>query len=101
MMTQVVVLAWNVLLPGSNNEKGGRAFMTIEITKPEVEGLINQRLQSGVFEDAEDVIFQALKSSPAAPVPAPTKDIEELFAPLRGTNLDFTRNPSTGRQTDL
>ena len=79
--------------------------MTIEITKPEVKALINQRLQSGVFQDAEDVILQALKSSPPAPAPkaetAPAKDIEELFAPLRGTNLDFTRNPSTGRQTDL
>jgi hypothetical protein len=77
------------------------AFMTIEITKPEVEALITQRLQSGVFKDAEDVILQALKTSPPAPASTPTKDIEELFAPLRGTNLDFTRNPSTGRQTDL
>jgi hypothetical protein len=37
--------------------------MTIQITKPEVEALINQRLQSGVFKDAEDVILQALQSS--------------------------------------
>jgi hypothetical protein len=37
--------------------------MTIEITKPEIETLINQRLQSGGFKDAEDVILQALKSS--------------------------------------
>jgi len=29
------------------------------------------------------------------------KDIEELFAPLRGLNLEFTRNPSTGRPVDL
>ena len=38
--------------------------MTIQITKPEVEALINQRLQSGVFKDAEDVILKALQSSP-------------------------------------
>ena len=31
--------------------------MTIHITKPEIEALINQRLQSGVFKDAEDVIL--------------------------------------------
>jgi len=31
----------------------------------------------------------------------PTKDIEQLFAPLRGLNLDFSRNPSTGRPIDL
>jgi hypothetical protein len=37
--------------------------VTIEITKPEVEALINQRLRSGGFRDAEDVIPQALKSS--------------------------------------
>lgn len=37
--------------------------MTILITKPEVEALINQRLQSGGFKDAEDVILQALQSS--------------------------------------
>jgi hypothetical protein len=37
--------------------------VTILITKPEVEALINQRLQSGGFKDAEDVILQALQSS--------------------------------------
>ena len=29
--------------------------MTIHITKPEVEALINQRLESGAFRDAEDM----------------------------------------------
>jgi hypothetical protein len=79
------------------------APMTIQITKPEVEALINQRLQSGAFKDAEDVILQALQSFPAKPQPdaPPAKDIEELFAPLRGLNLDFSRNPSTGRPVDL
>lgn len=37
--------------------------MTIQITRPEVEALINQRLESGVFRDAEDVILQALQAS--------------------------------------
>jgi hypothetical protein len=87
------------------------APMTIQITKPEVEALINQRLQSGAFKDAEDVILQALQSSASkpstttqpepSPAPAPFKNIEELFAPLRGLNLDFSRNPSTGRPVDL
>ena len=36
--------------------------MPIEITRFEVEALIQQRLQSGSFSDAEDVIFQALRS---------------------------------------
>lgn len=37
--------------------------MTIQITRPEVEALINRRLKNGGFADAEDVVFQALKSS--------------------------------------
>jgi hypothetical protein len=36
--------------------------MTIEITRPEIESLIRQRLQSGAFVDAEDVILRALQS---------------------------------------
>ncbi|HWD98164.1 MAG TPA: hypothetical protein VG345_03980 [Bryobacteraceae bacterium] len=37
--------------------------MTIQITRPEVEALINQRLKTGAFKDAEDVVLQALKAS--------------------------------------
>jgi len=36
--------------------------MTIEITKPEIEALIQQRIQSGAFTSAEDVILQALRA---------------------------------------
>jgi hypothetical protein len=76
--------------------------MTIQITKPEVEALINQRLESGAFKDAEDVIMQALQSSTQKQSDAPpAKNIEELFAPLRGLNIEFSRNPSTGRPVDL
>ncbi len=39
--------------------------MTIRITRPEVEALINRRLETGSYKDAEDVILQALKSSEA------------------------------------
>jgi Arc/MetJ-type ribon-helix-helix transcriptional regulator len=39
--------------------------VTIQITKPEVEALINQRLKTGSFKDAEEVILEALKSSEA------------------------------------
>ncbi len=81
--------------------------MTIRITQPEVEALINQRLRGGGFKDAEDVILQALQSSPPRPTAAPqpsasvAKDVEELFAPLRGLNLEFSRNPSSGRAVEL
>jgi hypothetical protein len=83
------------------------APMTIQITRPETEALINQRLKTGEFKDAEDVVLQALQSSalnsttPSPTGVTPAKDIVELFAPLRGLNLDFGRNPSTGRPVDL
>jgi len=79
--------------------------MTIQINRPEVEALINQRLQSGAYKDAEEVILHALQCSTSAAVDSdgvpPTKDIVELFAPLRGLNLEFGRNPSTGRPVEL
>jgi hypothetical protein len=39
------------------------ARVTIQITNPEVEALVNRRLKTGAFKDAEDVILHALKSS--------------------------------------
>lgn len=66
--------------------------MTIQITRPEVEELIKQRLQTGGFKDAEDVILQALQpSTPKKSNAPPAKNIEELFAPLRGLNIEFSR----------
>ena len=35
--------------------------MTIEINRPEIEALIQQRLHSGGFESVEDVLFDALE----------------------------------------
>lgn len=78
--------------------------MTIQITQPELEALIQQRLETGAFKDAEDVLLQALRNVPSTPLAMPSgsaKDIVELFAPLRGLNLDFSRNPSTGRPVDI
>ena len=84
--------------------------MTIQITKPEVEALINQRLQSGGFKDAEDVILQALQSfPPKTPTTQPPgaahrdRSLREVFEAVRGLadDIDFSRNPSTGRPVDL
>ncbi len=80
--------------------------MTIQITRPETEALIRRRLQTGAFKDAEDVVFQALQSAaePAASSKeVPAKDMVELFAPLRGLNIDFEsdRKKDTGRDIDL
>ena len=38
--------------------------MTIEICKPELEALIQERMKSGAFQNVEDVLMEALKSSP-------------------------------------
>ena len=35
--------------------------MTIEINRPEIEALIQQRLHSGAFQRVEDVLFDALE----------------------------------------
>jgi antitoxin ParD1/3/4 len=35
--------------------------MTIQINRPELEALIQQRLHSGAFESVEDVLFEALE----------------------------------------
>lgn len=66
--------------------------MTIEITKPEVEALILQRMKTGTFVSPEDVILHALRTSApetrtgaaliAAMQASPHKDIE--IEPSRG-----------------
>jgi Arc/MetJ-type ribon-helix-helix transcriptional regulator len=38
--------------------------MTIEITSPELEALIRQRMQAGAFKNPEDLIREALRTSP-------------------------------------
>ena len=84
--------------------------MTIQITKPELEALINQRLQTGGFKDAEDVILHALQTSqekPAAthqPGAAPSnRSLREVFDAARGLadDIDFSRNPSSSRPVEL
>jgi Arc/MetJ-type ribon-helix-helix transcriptional regulator len=53
--------------------------MTIEITRPEIESLIQQQLQSGAFVDAEDVILRALKS--LTPEQEPVFDRQRAMTP--------------------
>ncbi len=43
--------------------------MTIEIHQPELEALIEERMQSGAFASVEEVLLQALRTAPK-PVPA-------------------------------
>lgn len=78
--------------------------MNLEIHKPELLQRVSAQIRSRHLHDVDELIEQALdaldEKSPS-PATTPVKDIEELFAPLRGLNLDFSRNPSTGRPVDL
>jgi len=75
--------------------------MTIQITEPELEALIQQRLQSGAFQNVEDVLLQALRSTePKAKAAAAAaghrsgdKDGVDLFAdsPFAALDVDFLR----------
>jgi hypothetical protein len=85
--------------------------MTIEINRPELEALIQRRLQSGRFESVEDVLWQALASVPSDEIPAPPKrprpegrkSLAELFAesPFKGLAMDFERFPDILPPVDL
>src|SRR6266436_1814393 len=79
--------------------KGERAAaMIIEIHKPELESLIRERMESGGFQNVEDVLMQALKSSPAGEQPAalprkPKKSFGQflLESPLCDSELRLDR----------
>jgi Arc/MetJ-type ribon-helix-helix transcriptional regulator len=78
-------------LLGDNGNENAR--MTIQITRPELEALINQRLQSGEYKDAEDVVLQALRASdpPTAELEHQRRDAIErlrIFGKTHGLSLD-------------
>ncbi len=78
--------------------------MTIEIHKPELEALIQERMASGRFLDLEDALMQAFEALPAAIGPAaPKRSVEEVFAMVRGLadDLEIPRDPSPPRQVDF
>lgn len=86
--------------------------MHIEITRPEVEALIERRLRTGAFANPEDVIFDALRSSePATKSAAKSaaggaltgRNLVEVCAMVQGLadDLDLSRNQSGARPVDL
>ncbi len=76
--------------------------ITIDIT-PEVKAAL-ARLAAAQGREVESyaasLLEQAVHPARAHPTP-PAKDMVELFAPLRGLNLDFERDRDTGRNIDL
>lgn len=81
--------------------------MIIEITKPELEALILQRLQSGAFQNAEDLILHALKTSEpkgrTVQEVAQARNLAELFAnsPFVGLGMDFEQYKDVSREIGL
>jgi hypothetical protein len=85
--------------------------MNLEIHKPELVRRVNAQIQSRHLHDADELIEQVLDAlDEKSPAPASAaerrraagrKSLVEVFAPLRGLNLDFSRNQSMGRPVEL
>jgi len=84
--------------------------MTIEITRPETELLIQECLESGRFHNLDDLLVEVLDAlrekgrNGDVPQPAlPRKSLLEVFQSVCGLadDVDFSRSPDTGRQVDL
>ncbi len=83
--------------------------MTIEIKKLELEVLIAERLRSGSFENVEDVLLQALKSSPPQNQASPPEQQKRkqtlseflMDSPLAGSELYLERDKDPGRSIQL
>jgi hypothetical protein len=85
--------------------------MNLEIRKPELVQRVNTEVQIRQLHDADELLEQALDAlDEKSPAPASAaerrrlagrKSLVDVFAPLRGLNLDFSRNQSTGRPVDL
>jgi len=82
--------------------------MTIEIHEPELENLIRERMATGGFQNVEDVLMHALKSSPVSERPPtlarkPKKNLAQflLESPLRDSGLKLERQRDYPRPIDL
>ena len=76
--------------------------ITVDI-RPEVQAaLARQAAAQGIGIDAyaASVLEEAAHLPAAHPAP-PAKDMVELFAPLRGLNLNFERDRDPGRDIEL
>lgn len=75
--------------------------LKLELTPTVQSGLLAQAQAKGLSleEYAEKVLKE--RSAEAVSPPVRKKSLLELFEPLRGLDIDFSRNPSTGRPVNL
>jgi hypothetical protein len=78
--------------------------MTIEIHKPELEALIRQRLETGVSQDVEDILIEALRSTLSTGKPQKARrNLADVLGepPFAGSNLNLERQKDYPRSLDL
>jgi len=78
--------------------------------RPDQEFKINEAMRSGLIKNEEELLDLGLeslqqlflvKARQSAEKTKRKKNLVELFAPLRGVDLDFERNPSSSRPIEL
>ncbi len=79
--------------------------MTITLST-EDEQIIRQRLDSGQFHSADEVIHHALLADRQSSIPAPPKQqttLSEFFlqSPFAGSELDLERDKDAGRDIEF
>jgi Arc/MetJ-type ribon-helix-helix transcriptional regulator len=78
--------------------------MMIEILQPELEALIQRRMESGHFATAEDVLHQALQTSPEPDVQQTAKMSLGQFlreSPFWGSGIETERMKDLPRPVEL
>jgi hypothetical protein len=76
--------------------------ITVDIS-PEVQAELTRQAAAhgmGIDAYAAGLLEEAAQPPAAQPAP-PAKDMVELFAPLRGLNLNFDRDRDPGRDIEL
>jgi hypothetical protein len=82
-------------------EDCGTMTLTVDI-RPEVEAELARRasLTGRPVEAYAATLLEEAVNLPSAPAPV-ARDMVELFAPLRGLNLNFERDRDPGRDIEL
>ncbi len=81
--------------------------MTIEILNPELEALIDKKMESGQFRTIEEALLQALKSAPGSEseivVPAPKQNFYEFLreSSLWNSGLEIERSKDGPRPVEF